>query len=166
MDKINQILSYQWRIPPTYWYNVWLLTYSLYCMNWYLWWMILSLHINFYDLSEWVESIYILNAKNPHLNTLTNESIIKSYSHYTNLFFSFFLQWPNSIRISDKPMTNWTNPPSMELPDSETLHSTCLMYFIQFNQISFRVGVFVTLLNKTQPSKSLGVVMSASHNKI
>lgn len=32
--------------------------------------------------------------------------------------------------------------------------------------ISFRVGVFVTILNKTQPSKSLGVVMSASHNKI
>lgn len=28
------------------------------------------------------------------------------------------------------------------------------------------MGVFVTVLNKTQPSKSLGVVMSASHNKI
>jgi phosphoacetylglucosamine mutase len=28
------------------------------------------------------------------------------------------------------------------------------------------VGVFVAILNKTQPSKSLGVVMSASHNKI
>lgn len=28
------------------------------------------------------------------------------------------------------------------------------------------MGVFVAILNKTQPSKSLGVVMSASHNKI
>lgn len=28
------------------------------------------------------------------------------------------------------------------------------------------MGVFVAILNKTQPSKCLGVVMSASHNKI
>ncbi len=33
-------------------------------------------------------------------------------------------------------------------------------------QISFRVGAFVTILNKTGPSKCMGVVMSASHNKI
>lgn len=33
-------------------------------------------------------------------------------------------------------------------------------------QISFRVGAFVAVLNQTSPSLSLGVVMSASHNKI
>ena len=38
--------------------------------------------------------------------------------------------------------------------------------FLLIIQVAFRVGVFVALLNKTQPSKSLGVVMSASHNKI
>lgn len=46
--------------------------------------------------------------------------------------------------------------------------ATYMPYVIFFviSQISFRVGVFVTILTKTQPSKCLGVVMSASHNKI
>lgn len=33
-------------------------------------------------------------------------------------------------------------------------------------QIAYKVGVFVTLLNHTSPSKVLGVMVSASHNKI
>ena len=33
-------------------------------------------------------------------------------------------------------------------------------------QIAFRVGAFVAILNNTSPSLSLGVVMSASHNKV
>lgn len=32
-------------------------------------------------------------------------------------------------------------------------------------QVVFRVGIFVAVLNKTFPSKCLGVVISASHNK-
>jgi phosphoacetylglucosamine mutase len=31
--------------------------------------------------------------------------------------------------------------------------------------IVFRVGAFVAILNKTSPSKCLGIVISASHNK-
>jgi hypothetical protein len=32
-------------------------------------------------------------------------------------------------------------------------------------QITLRVGVLVAILNKTQPDKHLGIVISASHNK-
>jgi phosphomannomutase len=32
-------------------------------------------------------------------------------------------------------------------------------------KIALRVGVIVTLINKTNPNKHLGIVISASHNK-
>lgn len=32
-------------------------------------------------------------------------------------------------------------------------------------EVAFRVGVLVAILNKTQPDKHLGIVISASHNK-
>lgn len=45
--------------------------------------------------------------------------------------------------------------------------STHMHYVIEIPiQIAFRVGAFVAVLNKTSPSLSLGVVVSASHNKI
>ena len=33
------------------------------------------------------------------------------------------------------------------------------------SQIVFRAGALVALINKTQPNKHLGIVMSASHTK-
>ena len=46
-------------------------------------------------------------------------------------------------------------------------HASHMPYvLLNIIQIAFRVGAFVSILNKTSPSLSLGVVMSASHNKI